>query len=323
MTEYVEVLLDGNTQEFLEDNRNYKFKLGQSYSNVVGAKIVEAHVPFSWYVVTDDYIQEYECNANSIFIATNIVGPNPRYELFLQPGTYVPDQLCTALENLVADEQAAIDAVLGTTNIRLTCAYSSLTLKYSLRFEWDAPAIPGMKVFFSFRRNLSSVDLKVGQNALWMMLGMWGHEFSFVFPELSNLGCYQLSSLIAQTQGWQNILICSRFLGPLFKSYLTEGAYINNSGYENFVCAKLPVSSNFGQTFVYKDPNPDNFFTFPSVPTFSEFDLWVASPHQPQTPLSLNYVPISIKLALILQPHVAGTSLSGTLGVDRVKIYAG
>lgn len=321
MTEYVELELDTANLASATGGVS-EFDLGQQFQNVIGAKIIEANIPFIWEVIGDAYLPAqsslYPFYENTVQLVTNAAGiPGTPYIAGRIPkGTYTPSSLITALEQVInVDMQADMLAQWGFT-VTVDIAFNPVKLHFVFTFT---SSVPQSAVYWiGFTSGYVTVpNTREGQNSMFRALGMYGNSggTSVVSPTVATLE----SVFPVQTQGWTYLYLCSRTLGPNFRCYTTDSVYNGSKALDNYIIAKIPINCNYGQTIVWQDPDPTNYFTFHQVNTLKKLDVWLASPFQPQTPLYFNQNGFSFKLGLLLQPPTMGQTLPGTEKVGRAR----
>ncbi len=321
MTEYVELELDTGNLASATGGVS-EFDLGQQFQNVIGAKVIEANIPFIWEVIGDAYLPAqstvYPFYENSIQLTTNYPGVigDPFVTARIPKGTYTPSSLITALEKAInVDMQSQMTAEWGFT-VTVDITFNPTTLHFLFTYTSSIPI--GALYWLGFNSGLGiPPNTREGQNSMFRAIGVYGNGSSATL--INNSVSTEESVFPVQTQGWTYLYLCSRTLGPNFRCYTTDSVYSGSKALDNYIIAKIPINCNYGQTIVWQDPDPQNYFTFHQVNTLKKLDVWLASPYQPQTPLYFNQNGFSFKLGLLLQPTTMGQTLPGTEKVGRAR----
>lgn len=106
-----------------------------------------------------------------------------------------------------------------------------------------------------------------------------------------------LSSTVASPTGPYYLYLNSRSLGSLINFNLPDAA-APGAGPE---MARIPITENFGELIVYRDPDPTKYFDFFIGHQFNNFDFYLTlGSDQFQKPVDMKGAPWSLKVGLLV-----------------------
>ena len=241
--------------------------------DVVAVKILEAQIPFSYYVFNS-------VNNTFLFNTAGVVDA----VVTIPVGNYTSGTLVTALAT----------ALTTVSPHPITVTYSNLTNQfvftmttggaqiYSFTFGAGA-GIPGVQP------NSGNVNPR-----LWIGFppGVTTSTGAFVITTPNNV-------LIS---GPSYIYINSSKLGSDVDVFLPSGAFNLGGGKAGPQLAKVPVNCNPGSTIIWQDPDPQKWFSFNQLQTINSFDFYLTLGNTTsQRPLQLNGLGFSLKLGFLCQ----------------------
>ena len=282
--EYTEFQLDSFdcTQSY---NSSYnpsdwpKFYLGKPLNNVAAMKIIEAQIPFTFYIFN---------KSNNAFILNEwitggTVNSGAR-TVTIAPGNYnyltIINALNTALNNASANLYA-YSTIYNQSTLKLSISNNNATAGNFFSFTFgslgdNGNTNPRLPLGFSGGLIYSSVNTGVANTAI------------MVAPD------------VIQLSGENYIYINSRTIGPLIKVFLPGNGILNPvaSGADGPQIAKIPMTVNAGMVYNWADPNPLMWFDMGNTTFSGSLDIYVTLGTNP-APLLFNGDSFSIKLGLL------------------------
>ncbi|MFA7327752.1 MAG: hypothetical protein WC121_13880 [Candidatus Kapaibacterium sp.] len=281
-------------------NSNWpKFLLGKPLNNVAAIKILEAQIPFSYYVFNTSnntfQLQEFTSNGSVPSAIANVVIP---------PGNYFmdsfPDVLALALEDA------------SPNNFLYAVTYSAVTQKLTI--------ISGNNALSNyFTLTFGSNYLDKGVTNPRIMLG-FNAAVNNSHPGNGSLDSQNITApMVAQITGPNYIYINSRTLGPLMKTFLPGNGIVNptGAGADGPHMAKLPMTVNPNTVFNWIDPNPLMWFDVGNTTFSGAFDFYITLGTN-ETPLDFNGNAFSLKLGVLTNSSSHNDYLGGGKEVERV-----
>lgn len=200
-------------------------------------------------------------NNTFIFTVNNV-----QTTITIPVGSYSAVTLASAL-------QTALAAVSGG----FTVTYSSVTLRFT--FTFAGGAVPWGFIFTS-------------RQSAYSLMGF--------LPVSSNLKTGNgsiVSSTVASPTGPYYLYLNSRTLGSLINFNVADDA-AQGSGPE--LC-RIPITANYGQVIIYRDPDPEKYFDFFIGQQLSTFDFYLTlGTDQFQKPIDMKGIPWSLKLGMLV-----------------------
>jgi len=244
--------------------------------NIVALKVMEVQIPASYYVFN---------NVNNTFILTEQTG-GPQL-VTLPTGNFNTAEMNT---NMGVALTAA--STMGHT---YTVTYDSTSGKFS--FFNNAGASSPFTFSFGAGYGIPGVPPNSGNKNPRLYIGFPPGDTSSVVvvggdgitaPNYNMLGgpCY--------------VYLNSRTIGSNVDLYLPEGAFNLFGGKAGPQITKIPVNSNTGGWITWSDPDPQKYFQFDTTNTLNLLDFYLTLGNTTgQTPLQLNGLSFSIKLAIL------------------------
>ncbi len=268
------------------------FKLGgkKPLENIAGIKILEAEIPFSWYIFNSE---------NNTFLLTE-TGFGP-VTVTIPIGNYTVGQITAILSTSLSNvSPSGFDYfVVFESNIQ--------------KFLYSNASTDNLPFSFTFGSDGDAGDSNP-RNFLGFPAGTTGSQ-SFVGGGAGNL----LSSPYVLSITGPNYLFINSFkMGnltdlyvPLTSDTLTRG----NSGPQ---MAKVPVTVQPGGTIYWQDPCPTMFFDLENLNSLTEIDFFLSLGNSSQVPLQLNGQSFSLKIGVLVNEFTNSSVSSGTLANGRV-----
>lgn len=241
--------------------------------DVVAIKILEAQIPFSYYVFNS-------INNTFIFNTSGVVNA----VVTIPIGNYTSGTLATALAT----------ALTAVSPQPFTVTYSNLTNQFIFTMTTGSAQIYS----FTFGAGVGIPGVQPNSGnvnpRLWIGFppGDTTSNSSFVITTPNNV-------LIS---GPSYIYINSAKLGSDVDVFLPSGAFNLGGGKAGPQLAKVPVNCNPGSTIIWQDPDPQKWFSFNQLQTINSFDFYLTLGNTTsQRPLQLNGLGFSIKLGILCQ----------------------
>jgi len=266
-------------------------------TNIVGAKILEVNIPFSYYVIVDRFSLSGTVE-NRLTLNWDIPGSA---SFDIPAGNYTGTSLATvigALLNAVIVASANFIAPKSGS-----CTYDTSTGKFIMTVNHSAPFAPA-GLYFSCSSELA------------VTLGFTLDILNFIYwtPQTSAAQYTLTSTKIAMVTGPNNLYVNSRILGNVCKAYLPEGAL--SVGETNPQMAMVPVNVNPGGIIWWQDPAPQEVFDTRNLFSLQALDLYITAGTD-RRPLLFNGLGFQVKLMLFIKNNEQSTSQAGTLGQNR------
>lgn len=262
-------------------------------SNIAAFKIIEAQIPFTYYVFN---------SVNTDNSATNLarwtlteVGPGaggPYYPK-IAVGNYTGgDALATQL-------QTAINAV----STGYTVVYNSTLQK--LVFTCSKAGVTSFSFTFGTATNSGNKNPR-------LYIGFPGGTTSSVGLTLTSPNVILLS-------GANYVYVNSNALGNLTNMYLPQGAVNLGGGNSGPQMAKIPINCNSGEVSYWQDPDPQKWFDVENLAVLNQVDFYLSLGNTSgEMPLKLNGVSFSLKLAILVNTFSHNDLGGGLAHQDRV-----
>ena len=252
------------------------FTIGVPLPNVVGMKILEVIIPFSYYVIN---------SSNNTFTLTETVGAVSQ-TVTLAVGNYNSTSILTALNT-------SLDAasVAGGNSFTYTSSFSTVTNKLSISKTGAGE--------FAFVFG-TSTDTGETNPRLWL---------GFNAGTSTSSSSLLTASIVLGITGPDYLYINSTSHGQYVSMYLPQTFGVSATGIGNEM-AKIPVNVNPGGVITWTDPCPELWYKV-DLASFGTIDFYLQMGNTTVKPLSLNGRPFQIKLGLLLAVNDQITIQSG------------
>jgi hypothetical protein len=265
-------------------------------SNIAAFKIIEAQIPFTYYVFNSVNTDNTSTNLARWTLTEFGAGAGGPYYPKIAVGNYTGgDALATQL-------QTAINAVSSGYVV----TYNSTLQKL---------------VFVCNKVNVTSFDFTFGTSTnsgnknSRLYIGFPGGTTTAVFDG----GLFMESPNVVLISGPNYIYVNSTAIGQLTNLYLPQGAVNLGGGNSGPQMAKIPVNVSSGNVIFWQDPDPQKWFDVENLPLLNQIDFYLTLGNTTtQIPLKLNGLSFSLKLA-VLQNQFTHNDLGGGMAhQDRV-----
>jgi hypothetical protein len=299
--EYYELELDSldATQSVNNNTSSTDWPLyyfGRPLQNVAAIKILEAEIPFSFYVFN---------NTNNVFTVTVVPssGPTVSGPVVISPGNYTADTLATYLT-------AQLNGIYSGGTFTVTYAGSSAapnTGKFTFNLAMSPlTTVTDWVMTFNGTSN-SNPSLFLGFNSQ-----------SYSSTYVSGTGNVIQAPNAALVTGPNYLYVNSRQIGQLANLFLPTGAVNLGNGNLGPQLSKIPVNVQPNGTIFWQDPDPGKWFDLEDLANISSLDLFLTLGNFSQTPLPLNGLGFSVKIGVLINKVVSTSLLGGHVGNNRV-----
>lgn len=264
------------------------FFMGKPLQNVAAIKILEAQIPFSYYVFN---------SINNTFTLTESDGGGAVL-VSIPVGNYTSTTILTALAT-------ALNTVSPNSH-----AYT-VTFSASTQLLTVTSNAGGTKTFtltFGGANDNGNTNPRL---ALGFTAG----------ASASNTSQTLVAENVIQLTGPNYMFLCSRTLGPLVHLYLPGNGEINptGSGADGPQIAKIPITSQPGGVTFWQDPAPLFWFDMGNTGFTGNLDLYFTlGTNNPDVPVSFNGASFSVKLGILTNTTSHNDWLGGGKQNDRV-----
>lgn len=254
-------------------------------SNIAAVKIIEAQIPFSWYVFNEKNTSQNTNGTQWTLVETG--GAQSGASLFpkINPGNYAGGT------ELAAELQTALNAV--SSNYVVT--YNAQLMK--LLFTTTKAGVTSFAFTFGAPTNSGNFNPR-------LYMGFpGGTTFS--------TSTLMISPNVVLVSGPNYLYVNSSRFGQLTNLYLPQGAFNLGGGNAGPQMAKIPVNVTSGNVIYWQDPDPQKWFDVENLPLLNQLDFYLTLGNTTtQTPLQLNGLSFSLKLAVLVNDF-NHNSLSG------------
>jgi len=274
------------------------FLLGKPLSNVAAIKVLDAQIPFSFYIFNP---------TNNTFTLTETVSASPSSATVTIPiGNYTSTTILPAL--ILALHTAS------PHSFTYTVTYSSTN--YLLTFACS-DTVNGDTFALTFG---TATDIGQSNPRLWLGFTPGVSTSSVVTSSTAYTATLTAPNVI-QLTGPNYIYICSRYLGQMVRLYLPAGSNQGNYNYgaDGPQICRLPLSVNSGFVIDYTDPDPQKWFDLENLTNFAQVDFYCTMGTMQETvPIDFNGSSFSLKLGILINDNVHNDYLGGGKQNDRV-----
>lgn len=212
------------------------FYFTRPLQNVMGLKVLEAEIPFSYHVIN---------SVNNTFVLTEpLVGSRT---ITIPSGNYTATTLATTLASLLT----TASTFLGVRTYTVT--FSTTTQKFTITTSFDQ-----FILVFGTSTDPGSTNPRI-------VMGMNPGSNT-------STGGVLVSPSTVQMSGANYLYLCSDALGINVNTTLPSN-YIAGGG-KGPQIAKIPITEMFNQIVYYKDPAPEKWFPFENLQQIQTFDLY-------------------------------------------------
>ena len=316
--DYIEIEIDSSytliSDSALTPKDNPVVNIGRTLTNIVGAKILEVNIPFSYYAITDNVITVTGQTQNSFYVIFSGAAISYFY-VVIPPGNYT----ATALATEIQTQFVAASVNFPFTGGAPTCTYSATTGKFTFTMIQTTPGFVTFgQMVFSELYDGNPVDLfqfgdTIPLQPLAILLGFTSNVPVAVVTGGVTIFTWAAPS-VANVTGPNHLYVNSKILGNICKAYIPESSLV--TGETNPQMAMLPVNVNPGGIIWWQDPAPHEVFDTKNLFSLQKLDLYITSGTNP-TPLKFNGLGFQVKLLLYVKFPDQGFSQSGTVTQNR------
>lgn len=262
-------------------------------SNIAAFKIIEAQIPFTYYVFNSVNTDNTAENLARWTLTEFGAGAGGPYFPKIAVGNYTGgDALATQL-------QTAINAVSSGYVV----TYNSTLQKL---------------IFVCNKVNVTSFSFTFGTST---NSGNKNSRLFIGFPGgvTSSVGNIMVSPNVILLSGANYVYVNSNALGNLTNMYLPQGAVNLGGGNSGPQMAKIPINCNSGEVSYWQDPDPQKWFDVENLNVLNQVDFYLSLGNTTsEIPLKLNGVSFSLKLAILVNTFAHNDLGGGLAHQDRV-----
>jgi hypothetical protein len=290
-------------------NQNYfttdwpLFQLGKPLTNVAAVKVLEAQIPFTYYL--------FNSNNNTFILDEWVTGGtvDGTATVTIPPGNYTSTTILTILGTLLSAASTTIGNMF-TYTVTYNAAQMTLTIK-------NNDTTSGDYFTLTFGSGLSDN----GSTNPRLYLGFSGG----VNKSTINSGATGTEILtgpsVIQLTGPNYVYINSRSLGGVIHLYLPGNGVVNpgGAGADGPQIAKVSMTSGVGGVCDWQDPDPLKWFDVGNTLIAGNIDFYCTlGTANYETPLEFNGAPFSIKLGVLTNTSSHNDWLGGGKQNDRI-----
>lgn len=272
------------------------FNLGRQISNIAAVKIIDVQIPFSYYVISST-----SDNTGSLMNTLSFATPDSiSASIRITPGNYTGTSLAATLTTLLTTACQAFP----NYNSSFLVTFDSSTGKFIFTYTVGSGSTAG-QFSFTFSTGVAGTITPLAS-----ILG-------FGIGTYTSTGDVLIAPNVAQVTGPNYIYVNSNYLGSILKCWLPQSTY-GVVGQSNPQIAKIPVNCNPGGVIDWQDSTPNLWFDAKNLFQMLNIDLFLSLGPYSQTPITLNGLPFSIKLGLMVNTNTQTQNLAGTVAQNRV-----
>lgn len=289
--QYVEFYFDSldtlQTPSAASSTRDWpQFLLSKPLNNIAAMKILEAQIPFTWYV--------FNTLNNTFKLQENIGGP---VQVIIPIGNYSSTSLSAILASILTS------ASPNGRTYTVTFSGASSTQPNLGKFTFTS----NVAAVFSFTFGGTEGDTDPG-----IYLGFQGSA-----PFNSTVGGVLVAPNVANVTGPNYIYLKSNKMGSLFNTYLPQGA--DKLGSNVSEVAKIPVNVQPNGVIYWQDPAPEMWFDFENMNNVADIDFYFTLGNtSAQSPLQFNGSSFSLKVGILINKASHNQNQSGLAHQQRV-----
>lgn len=263
-----------------------QFLLSKPLNNIAAMKILEAQIPFTWYV--------FNTLNNKFTLQEDIGGP---VQVIIPIGNYSSTSLSAILASILTT------ASPNGRTYTVTFSGASSTLPNLGKFTFTS----NVAAVFSFTFGVTEGDTDPG-----IYLGFQGSA-----PFNSTVGGVLVAPNVANVTGPNYIYLKSNKMGSLFNTYLPQGA--DKLGSNVSEVAKIPVNVQPNGVIYWQDPAPEMWFDFENMNNLADIDFYFTLGNtSAQSPLQFNGSSFSLKVGILINKASHNQNQSGLAHQQRV-----
>lgn len=289
---YIEIELDSLDAQLTFSNPytplNWPlFYFNRPFVNIAAFKILEAQVPFTYYVVNP---------TNDTFILQENGSMNTT--ITLPSGNYNPNQMAITLATYLSTESPndwvyVVNYSAATNNFAITNTSGGPTGNFSFIFG-------------------TSTD--TGNTNPRLLLGFGSGTTSSFLSNTSQI----ITSGAISLFGADYMYLNSTIMGPLVQLYLPQGAInLANGDIGPQVC-KMTVNDAPNETIYYTDPDPQKWFNMENLFNLSSVDFYFTLGNTNQV-VDFNGQNFSLKVGILIRNSNQNNFQSATYAQGRVQ----
>ena len=283
--------------------------IGRTLQNIVGAKILEVNIPFSYYVISDRIaISNSSIQENMLQLTWS---GSEAYPIFIPPGNYTGPSLAAVIQTGLQAAIAFIAVPPHSFNGPLrsaSCVFNTASGTFTMTINQDPVGLTAAnadRLEFFYSEELGKVLGIVGATnmiALWTPRPAVSATYSFITTNVANI------------TGPNNLYVNSVLLGNLCKAYLPQSSLV--TGETNPQMAMVPVNVNPGGVIWWQDPAPQEVFDTKNLFSLNQLDFYITAGTDTR-PLQFNGLGFQIKVLLFVRYPETGMGQAGTVGQGR------
>lgn len=324
-TEYHEIEFDSkdctasSTGDLYPSDVTPNFFISNPLKKVVAVKVIEAQIPFSYYVING--------NNNTFFLTE-------RYEISGVPyvnanfvtipaGNYDSSSILSALGDALTTASATAEIEPKVAQARTyTVSYSSLTMRLSIVSDNAA----GESFQILDIRNL--IDFNLLDQTCLKYLGIArdnavAADASYYY-QASDTGPFSFMELteVLNLSGPNYIYLCSNKLAGSMDVHLPNNGLVFavSGAYSGPQICKIPMTTDVGTVTNWQDPHPEKWFTFGGDDIQGNIDFYCTlGTDNWLYPIDFNGVGFSFKLGVLTASGEIGENYQSSLGQPTTK----
>ncbi len=262
-------------------------------SNIAAFKIIEAQIPFTYYVFNDVNTDNSSTNLARWTLTELGPGAGGPYYPKIAVGNY------TGGDALAAQLQTAINAVSSGYVVTYNATLQKLV------FVCNKLNVIGFSFTFGTPTNSGNKNPR-------LYIGFPGGVTTSSTNTI-------ISPNVILLSGANYVYVNSNALGNLTNMYLPQGAVNLGGGNSGPQMAKIPINCNSGEVSYWQDPDPQKWFDVENLNVLNQVDFYLSLGNTTaELPLKLNGVSFSLKLAILVNTFSHNDLGGGLAHQDRV-----
>jgi len=262
--------------------------------NIAGFKIIEAQIPFSWYVVN---------RTNKTFVLTE--DAQAPVTVTLVEGNYN-----------AADFGVMLELALRAASLRgdtYDVVYDAAPMKFKIYN--DANADHPFSLTFGGGGDSGNANPRIVMGFNAGSIQSQTYEVGGPAPN----GNVLAAPNVCQVTGPNYVYVNSTSIGTLTDMYLPKGAVNLDKGNSGPQVTKIPVTVQPGGVIYWSDPDPEKYFDLENLANLSQIDFYLTLGNtSAMTPLELNGLSFSLKIGLLVKEGTVSETAASSWQNDRV-----